>query len=420
VLCWETNNLYNLESSSLVMTSPTTTQFSNSKIKFSSPLSSEFVADIVEIFWTNNSDTLVKFCIVLQIDFNGNHQAELDKLFNLTPENQVATTKIFQPEFPIRFTLSLRPDILPEVVDHLDSLDDYFSQLSIMQPDHQLLSTDNWFLLAAKQLTPSGEEIGYRTFWSYADPALLFSETPSTDDLADRLLEFFQDWAKHNLPNLTQAVIAETVQELSQELEMEADVLSSMTQEAIAAIFSEMVEGFQRWTQGEAPLDTLSPGQQQPLMPIIQGFFEQDGWEFEQLKDQSMLRLMAQGKTDKWTCYAQANAQRQFLFYSICPIAIPKPKRSKLAEFITRANYGMTIGNFELDYTDGEIRYKTSIDVEGDKLTAALIKRLVYTNVAMMDEYLPGIRAMIEAGLSAEAAIQLSEQKVQDLENSSV
>jgi hypothetical protein len=38
----------------------------------------------------------------------------------------------------------------------------------------------------------------------------------------------------------------------------------------------------------------------------------------------------------------------------------------------------------------------------------------------MMDEYLPGIRAMIEAGLSAEAAIQLSEKEVQDLENSSV
>jgi hypothetical protein len=29
----------------------------------------------------------------------------------------------------------------------------------------------------------------------------------------------------------------------------------------------------------------------------------------------------------------------------------------------------MTIGNFELDYTDGEIRYKTSIDIADQRLT---------------------------------------------------
>jgi hypothetical protein len=49
-----------------------------------------------------------------------------------------------------------------------------------------------------------------------------------------------------------------------------------------------------------------------------------------------------------------------------------------VAEFLTRANSGMVIGNFELDFADGEIRYKTSIDVEGDKLSYAIIKRLVY------------------------------------------
>ncbi len=70
----------------------------------------------------------------------------------------------------------------------------------------------------------------------------------------------------------------------------------------------------------------------------------------------------------------------------------------------------MTISNFELDFNDGEIRYKTSIDVEGDRLTSALIQRLVYTNVAMMDEYLPGIKAIIETGISPEEAIRAIEQ----------
>jgi len=33
-------------------------------------------------------------------------------------------------------------------------------------------------------------------------------------------------------------------------------------------------------------------------------------------------------------------------------------------EFLTRANYGLNIGNFEMDFQDGEIRFKTAIDVE--------------------------------------------------------
>jgi hypothetical protein len=65
----------------------------------------------------------------------------------------------------------------------------------------------------------------------------------------------------------------------------------------------------------------------------------------------------------------------------------------------------MTIGNFELDFADGEIRYKTSIDVEGVSLTFPQIKRLVYTNVTMMDEYLPGIMSVIDGDVLPEDAI---------------
>ncbi|HEY9850963.1 MAG TPA: hypothetical protein V6D28_15955 [Leptolyngbyaceae cyanobacterium] len=75
------------------------------------------------------------------------------------------------------------------------------------------------------------------------------------------------------------------------------------------------------------------------------------------------------------------------------------------SDFITRANYGTIIGNFELDYADGEVRYKTSIDVEGSNLTFPLIKQLVYTNVTMMDEYLPGIVSVIEGNVEPKDAI---------------
>jgi hypothetical protein len=77
------------------------------------------------------------------------------------------------------------------------------------------------------------------------------------------------------------------------------------------------------------------------------------------------------------------------------PTNILTQQHPNVAEYLTRANYGLILGNFGLDYTDCEIRYKTSIDVEGDHLAPALIRNLVYTNVTMMDQYLPGILAIL-------------------------
>jgi hypothetical protein len=142
-------------------------------------------------------------------------------------------------------------------------------------------------------------------------------------------------------------------------------------------------------------------------------FFTEDDWQFTKLQGESSLSLRFQGENGTWNCYARAREeQQQFVFYSLCPIATPEGKRMAIAHFLTLANYGTLIGNFELDFTDGEIRYKTSIDVEGDRLTPALIKRLIYTNVAMMDQYLPGILAILEQEATPEQAIHLIEQPV--------
>ena len=93
------------------------------------------------------------------------------------------------------------------------------------------------------------------------------------------------------------------------------------------------------------------------------------------------------------------------IFYSFCPLQAPAERRLAVAEFLTRANYGLIIGNFELDFGDGEIRYKTSLDVDTDRLTPALMKQLVYANVLTLDQYLPGILAVIEGSSLPEEAI---------------
>jgi hypothetical protein len=136
-------------------------------------------------------------------------------------------------------------------------------------------------------------------------------------------------------------------------------------------------------------------------------FFTEDGWTFTQLEGRTVLQLSATtADGQRWNCFAEAREeQAQFIFYSVSPVNAPEERLPDVAEFLTRANYGLVIGNFEMDWNDGEIRCKTSIDVESDRLSKALIKQLVYPNVRLMGRYLPGILAVIKGNATPTEAI---------------
>ncbi|MFC2023857.1 YbjN domain-containing protein [Chloroflexota bacterium] len=149
------------------------------------------------------------------------------------------------------------------------------------------------------------------------------------------------------------------------------------------------------------------------ILDTVVAFLEEDDWSFRQLGEETILAMGFQGDSGQWTCYAEAREeQAQFFFYSVSPVKAPEERRQALAEYLTRANFGLNIGNFEMDFGDGEIRYKTSIDVEGDRLSPALVRPLVYANVFTMDRYMPGFMRVIYGDASPSEAIGQVETEV--------
>lgn len=134
------------------------------------------------------------------------------------------------------------------------------------------------------------------------------------------------------------------------------------------------------------------------VFETIKQFFSEDEWFFFDVEDRDMLRLRMNhwGENGRFSCQAEYNEKQQiFYFYSYFPINVPEEKRQKMAEFLTRVNYGVRIGNFEMDFEDGEVRFRTSLDFENQELTYALVSNHVYPNVWMMDRYLPGLFAIV-------------------------
>lgn len=145
---------------------------------------------------------------------------------------------------------------------------------------------------------------------------------------------------------------------------------------------------------------------EETILTALIDFFQADGWTVTQADDAPILQLEFEGDNGAWTCYAEAwEEPEQVAFYSVCPVSVPERQRSAVGELVCRANAGLVIGNFELDFDDGEIRYKTSLDLQGVALNPTVIARLVYGNVMTLDEYLPAFSAVLDDEISPVEAL---------------
>jgi hypothetical protein len=144
---------------------------------------------------------------------------------------------------------------------------------------------------------------------------------------------------------------------------------------------------------------------------VVTQFFKDDDWHFQKADGKSLVRLQYRGKSGEWSCYAEVRLEdSQFLFYSICPTYIPDDHRLPVAEYLTRANFGLVSGNFELDFSDGQVRYKTALDFDETELNPVLVRNLVYANLQTMDTYLSGIMRVIFGGVTPLEAIKEIEE----------
>lgn len=102
--------------------------------------------------------------------------------------------------------------------------------------------------------------------------------------------------------------------------------------------------------------------------------------------------------------------ERLVMVYVLCPLKVPQEKRYRVAEFLTLANYGIKVGNFEMDCSDGDTRYKGCIDLAEDGvLTESMLNAVVGKCAATMSRYFPGIAKIIYSDVCATQAIELVE-----------
>lgn len=123
--------------------------------------------------------------------------------------------------------------------------------------------------------------------------------------------------------------------------------------------------------------------------------------------NQKVIKLGIGLENGRCDCFIDVRPEeKQVLIFTICPTLVPQNHRVRISEFISRANRGLIIGNFELDFEDGELRYKASYfyDDTFPNSEDVFLKNL-YATFHMMDRYLPGIMSVIFANVSPQSAV---------------
>jgi hypothetical protein len=99
----------------------------------------------------------------------------------------------------------------------------------------------------------------------------------------------------------------------------------------------------------------------------------------------------------------------RLVFYLEFLEAVPQKARPSVAEYTTRANFGMTMGNFELDHESGIARFKTSVDFVGADLSEALVRNVVLDAMDVVEIYADGLLQVAHGKCSPLEAIRQAE-----------
>jgi hypothetical protein len=124
----------------------------------------------------------------------------------------------------------------------------------------------------------------------------------------------------------------------------------------------------------------------------LREFIEANQYEYADIGN-DCYRLRFSGKNGDYNMFAQAGEDRGLvLVFTYCPVKVPEDRRSMVADYINRVNYGLTLGCLEMDPEDGEVRARSSGPVRPDDPPQTdQLGPLFDSSFYLVDNWLPGL-----------------------------
>jgi hypothetical protein len=139
--------------------------------------------------------------------------------------------------------------------------------------------------------------------------------------------------------------------------------------------------------------------------------FDAKGYKYHANHELKMVTAGFQGRNCKFLAHFKLDEKWDLLqVFAAVPVIVPAGCRPAIAETIARANFGMRLGKFEMDFSDGELRFQIANFFSEQCADENILHQMVGAAVGTMDRYFPAIMAVIYANELPCDAVQHVEQ----------
>lgn len=147
------------------------------------------------------------------------------------------------------------------------------------------------------------------------------------------------------------------------------------------------------------------------IVDAIGDFLDDDDWKYEYQGEKNLFKMGVSLRCRLQSTRLYIDVKEDaYLVYAISPISGSEETCTELMRYLTRANYALINGNFELDVRDGEVRYKSYVNCDGlGALSHEVIRDSVYVPCAMMNKYGDGIAAIALGYSDADTELRKAE-----------
>lgn len=138
------------------------------------------------------------------------------------------------------------------------------------------------------------------------------------------------------------------------------------------------------------------------MFKAIIAYLDKQQWNYQFLGENKNIVTFGVGSSNgKFHCILDVDEEEhKLIFFSIHPINVSKAIRPVLAEFIIRLNYVLFFGNYEMNYDNGEIRFKTSFIYEDANLTEKVLDHIIKGNILTMHKHFKLYSSIIDGEIS--------------------
>lgn len=133
------------------------------------------------------------------------------------------------------------------------------------------------------------------------------------------------------------------------------------------------------------------------MIDAVRDYLDADNWNYEYDEARKIIRtgVNLDCKLQSTRLFVTFN-ENGFSTIATISMKADEANRERIAEYITRANYGLRNGNFEMDYNDGEIRYKLYTNCKGiDRVPSQMIGDAIIIPPTMFERYGNGLAALM-------------------------